>query len=162
MNDQFTDPTQFQTDFNLDDEYKPAPLAPQGNYRGHTTQVQFDPVAQSIVWQVTLQENDGLMSDGETPIDGQQFYYRNWLPRIGDEDIPTKSGRMNKRQAKINMMKEFADKMQIQMADTKVILENLTEGNWVGIPVIIKVGIGEYEGRTRNEVNDMIRDPDGE
>jgi hypothetical protein len=153
---------QFDTDFNLEDEYKPAPLCPQGVYRGHTTRVTFDPEGQCIIWNVTLQGNPGTMSDGETPIDGQVFYYRNWLPKSGDENIMTASGRQTKRQAKINMMSEFASKMRIDMKTKEQIVTALSEGLWLGIPVLAKLTIGEYQGRSRNEVSDMTRDTDGE
>jgi hypothetical protein len=155
-------PESLETDFSLEDEYKPDPLAPQGTYRGHIIQVSFDQKNQAINWIVALQGNAGVMSDGETPIDGQRFNYQNWLPRIGDENIPTPSGRTNKRQAKINMLKQFADAMQINMDKPTVVAQSISEGLWLGIPVIVKLGLETYEGRTRNRIERMARDKEGD
>lgn len=151
-----------ETDFSLEDEYKPDPLAPQGTYKGHVTQVSFDQKNQAILWYATLQGNSGVMSDGATPIDGQRFVFQNWLPRIGDENIPTPSGRTNKRQAKINMLKQFADAMQINMGTPAAVAEAISTGLWLGIPVIVKLGVETYEGRTRNKIERMARDTTGE
>lgn len=162
MTDPNVNEATLETSFNLEDEYKPAPLAPQGTYKGHITQVSFDAKNQAITWYATLQGNTGSMSDGATPIDGQRFVYQNWLPRIGDENIPTPSGRTNKRQAKINMLKEFADMMKISMGTPAAVAQALSEGLWLGIPVIVKLGLETYEGRTRNRIERMARDAEGE
>ena len=162
MANDFPTPEQFDTDFNVNDEYKPDPLCPQGNYTGHVTNVKFDPVQQAIVWEVVLQGNDGYMSDGETPIDGARFFYRNWLPRSGDENTMTSSGRSTKRQAKINMMQQFASGMQVLMSTKEEIVEALSEGLWLGIPVLVKMNNETYEGRTSSRIQNMVRNPEGE
>lgn len=159
MNDELN--MQFQSEFDLEDEWKPEPLIPQGTYRGHVTNVSFNGEQQCIIWSIVLQGNDGMCSDGTTPVDGMQAYYRNWLPRPGDEHTVSKSGK-NKRQTKINMLKQFANDMQLQMNTKEDVIEALTDGLWIGIPVLAKVSISSYEGRTRNEVNKMTRDPEGE
>jgi len=74
------------TDFNVEDEYKPDPLIPQATYHASVTKVVFDPDQQAIVWHFCLVDNGGVMSDGETPVDGATTVYRNWLPRPGDEN----------------------------------------------------------------------------
>lgn len=154
--DMFIDKSDFESDFNVDDEYKPVPLIPTGTYTGHTTSVKLDKENQCIVWEVTLdEENEGMLSDGETRIAGTREFYRNWLPKSGDEDIFTKSGKMTKRQAKVNMMKDFADKMQIDMSSIERIVDGITSGDWIGLPVTAKISIGEYEGRHRNQIDDM-------
>lgn len=153
---------QFESDFSIQDEFKPDPLAPVGSYKGHVIQVGFDAQAQCIVWTVALQGNSGLMSDGATPIDGQRFQYRNWLPRAGDENIMTPKGRSTKRQAKINMMKQFADGMKINMNGKNEIVEGISQGLWLGIPVIVKLTLETYEGRTRNNIDRMVRDDSGQ
>ena len=144
------------TDFNLEDEYKPEPLVSSGNYRGNVIGVVFDIEKNAIVWKVALAENGGVMSDGETPIDGSHHYYRNWLPRPGDENEPTKSGRGTKRQSKINMMKQFADSMKINMNSPAIIAESITNQDWIGIGVITTISINEYMGVTRNQIDKMV------
>lgn len=152
---------QFSADFNVEEEFKPEPLAPQGSYKGHTIQVGFDPEGQCIVWTVAFSGNTGTMSDGVTPIDGQRYQYRNWLPKPGDKDIMTPKGRSTKHQAKINMLKQFADGMKINMNTKNDIIEGITQGLWLGIPVIVKLTIETYEGRTRNNIDRMVRDDSG-
>ena len=144
------------TDFDLEDEYKPEPLVSSGNYRGNVIGVVLDTEQNAIVWKVALAENGGVMSDGETPIDGSHHYYRNWLPRPGDENEPTKNGRGNKRQSKINMMKQFADSMKISMNTPAIITESITNQDWVGLEVITTISINEYMGVTRNQIDKMV------
>lgn len=144
------------SDFDLEDEYKPEPLLASGNYRGNVIGVVFDAERNAIVWKVALDENGGVMSDGETPIDGSHHYYRNWLPKPGDEDELTKSGRGNKRQSKINMMKQFADGMRISMNSPAIIAESIANQDWVGMQVMTTISINEYMGVTRNQIDKMV------
>lgn len=143
------------SNFDLEDEYKPEPLLPSGNYRGNVIGVVFDAERNAIVWKVALDENGGVMSDGETPIDGSHHYYRNWLPKPGDEKEPTKDGRSNKRQSKINMMKQFADGMKINMNSPTIIAESIANQDWVGLQVFTSISISEYMGVTRNQIDKM-------
>ena len=145
-----------ETDFDLEDEYKPEPLVSSGNYRGNVIGVVLNTEKHAIVWKVALAENGGVMSDGETPIDGSHHYYRNWLPRPGDEDEPTKSGRGTKRQSKINMLKRFSEEMSINMNTPELIAESITQQDWIGISVMITVSINEYMGITRNQIDKMV------
>lgn len=140
------------TEFDLEDEYKPEPLVPNGNFRGNVTGVAFDPQQNCIAWKVTLDGNGGLMSDGETSIDGWAGYKRVWLPKVGDDNVMTKDGRQTKRQSKINMMKRFAEDMRVNMNSPKLIATAIANQDWVGIPVIVAMGMGEFEGRVRNEI----------
>ena len=158
MEDGIFDPSQMETTFNLEDEYKPDPLAPVGTYFGNTTNAGFNPEQQCIVFNIVAQGNEGvLLSDGETPIDGAMFFARVWLPRTGDENVMSKNGRSTKRQVKINMMKQFSEKMEISMDTAEEIAEALSEGSWIGIPVIFSLTIDEYEGRVRNSVGSVSR-----
>ena len=149
--------TDISTDFSLSDEYKEDPLVPTGTYKGNVTNVTFDPDQMAIVWDVVMEGNEGTMSDGETLIDGQVLFFRNWLPRKGDEDIAGKRGG-NKRQTKINMLKKFAEKMDISMDTPTIIAEAIENTDWIGIPVLAKVSINEYEGNISNQINNMARD----
>lgn len=153
---------QFESEFNVEEEFKPDPLAPAGTYKGHVVQVSFNGEQQAIVWRVVLSDNGGTMSDGETPIDGSAHYYRNWLPRAGDENIQTPSGRSDKRTAKINMMKRFSEGMQINMNTKQEIIQGISEGLWMGIPVFVKLTLDTYQGVTRNQIDQMVRDTEGE
>jgi len=145
------------TDFDLEDEYKEEPLVPNGNYRGNVVGVSHEAKDYNIAWKVVLDGNGGVLSDGETPIDGWAGYYRNWLPKPGDDNEMTKDGRQTKRQAKVNMMKKFADGMKINMNTKKIIIESLMNQDWVGIPVIVAIGLDIYEGITRNQINKMVQ-----
>lgn len=144
------------TEFDLEDEYKPEPLVPKGNFRGNVVGVAYEPMNNSIAWKVCLADNGGMMSDGETPIDGSHHYVRNWMPRPDDEKKMTKDGRQTKRQSKINMMKRFAEDMKINMNTAKIIAEAIRNQDWIGISVIVAISIGEWEGRIRNETGKMV------
>lgn len=151
---------QLESDFSLTDEYKPEPLCPQGNYTANVVSVGWEPQNQAIVWKVTLADNGGVMTDGETPIDGQSYYFRNWLPRKGDENVMSSSGRTDKRQSKINMLARFVDKMGIKMDSPKDLFEAIDSGEWVGMPVYVTVGFRTWQGVDRNEITNMIARPD--
>jgi len=147
-------------DFDIDSEYKPEPLIPNGKYRATVKSVKADPKACCIVWGVVLDGNDGIYaSDGNTPIDGMELWDRNWLPRPGDEDKFSKNGKTTKRQSKINMLKKFADKMKISMSTPQVISTAISEGEWIGLEVVIDVDVDEYKGEVRNVINNMVAAP---
>jgi len=144
-------------DFSLEDEYKEAPLVPQGNYQGNVTNVTLDVKSHAILWNITLDGNGGSQSDGETPIDGQVVFYRNWLPKSGDENEMIKSGGMTKRQWKINALADFARVMSINMNTPDVIKETIENGEWIGLRVLCAIGLDEYQGVVRNQVNKMAQ-----
>lgn len=148
---------QINTEYNLDEEYKPDPLIPQGNYLGSVTAVGHKAESYCITWSITLADNGGLMSDGQTPIDGGRVFARNWLPKPSDENEMTSDGRKTKRQSKINMLKDFAAALEVDMNTPAMVNESIANGDWVGIPVTVAVGISEYQGRTRNEVGKVER-----
>jgi len=152
-----TEQTQINTDFNLENEYKPDPLIPQGNYLGSITGISYNPENYGLTFTVTLSDNGGFMSDGETPIDGGRVFKRVWFPRPGDESTMTADGRKTKRQSKINMLKDFADAMELDMGTTDKLQEAMENGDWIGIPVTVAVEISEYQGNVRNDVGRMVR-----
>jgi hypothetical protein len=144
-------------DFDTETEYKPVPLISKGRYSGHVTKVIFDPENQTIVWTVTFGGNEGqVLMDGETQVDGVTLTYKNWLPKPGDEDEMTKTGRQTKRQAKINMLKDFADAMKVNMSSPKIIVESLANQDWIGHGVACEVGFSTYQGRTFNQIDRMV------
>lgn len=140
-------------DFNVEDEYKPEPLIPKGTYHGVATKVTFQPAQFCIVWDFCLHDNGGQMSDDDTPIDGAHVPFRNWLPKPGDENELTKTGRNNKRQSKINMLKDFENVMGIDMSTPARIAQALNEQTWVGVEADLDVDVDEYMGKFRNVVN---------
>lgn len=142
--------------FDVDSEYKPDPLIPNGKYRASIKAVRADSKQFCIVWTVVFQDNDVYASDGETSIDGMELQFRNWLPKPGDENEFSKSGKTTKRQSKINMLKKFADRMKINMSSPQKIAEQISEGSWIGLDVIAEVSTSEYKGEVRNEINSMI------
>jgi hypothetical protein len=97
-----------------------------------------------------------MASDGKTPIDGMELWYRNWLPKAGDENEFSKNGKTTKRQSKINMLKKFAEKMKINMGTPQIIANAISEGEWIGNEVVIDVTVSEYKGEVRNEINGMV------
>ncbi len=142
-------------DFNVDDEYKPDPLIPKGTYHGVVTNVSFNPTQYCIIWDICLHDNGGTMNDGESPIDGAHVWFRNWLPKPGDENVLTKSGKTNKRQSKINMLRDFADELGLDMSTPQQISQSISEAAWIGIEVDADTDIDEYQGKFRNTVNRM-------
>jgi hypothetical protein len=140
-------------DFNVDDEFKAEPLLPKGTFHAVVTGVKFNPAQMCIVWDFCLHDNGGVMNDDETPIDGQHCWFRNWLPRPGDEGIMTKSGNKTKRQSKINMLKDFQDTLKIDMTTPVKIATALADGQWIGLEADVDVDVEEYQGRFRNSIN---------
>ena len=145
-----------EDDINFEEEYKPLPLIPQGFYHGAITQVDFDPEVNTIAWNVTLNGNDGVKSDGETPIDGSTSVFTNWLPMPGDENEMTKKGSMTKRQAKINMLHDFVGGMKLEVSTLKELLQKVSYGEYIGRDVTAKISIRKWEGRTFNSIEKII------
>ena len=138
--------------FNVDDEYKVEPLIPKGTYHAAATKISFTPAQNAITWDFCLHDNGGVMNDGETPIDGAHSYFRNWLPKPGDENIPTTSGKTNKRQSKINQLKQFSTELSLNMSTPAAIAEALVNQEWIGTEADVEIDITEYQGRFRNEI----------
>lgn len=146
------------TGFNLDDDYKEEPLAPQGTYNGVVKSVEYLKKLNAISWTVVAVNNPGLvLADGETPIDGTEYNFKNWLPKPGDERIKSKSGKTTKRQTKINMLKKFQDAMEVDMNTPQTVADSIENGLWIGISVIMNIGINSYKGNTTNQIENMAR-----
>lgn len=149
--------TNINTDYDLESEYKEDPLIPQANYLGNITGVSYNPENYGLTFIITLADNGGYMSDGETPIDGGRVFKTIWFPRPDDDKVQTSDGKKTKRQSKINMLKEFADVMKLDMGTKEKLQQALENGDWIGIPVVASVEISEYQGRKSNPVNKMVR-----
>jgi len=147
----------FDTDFNVEEEYKIPPLVPAGRYEGYVTNVRFDAGDNALVWDVTLRADDDVcMSDNETPVSGNVMLYKNWFPKAGDEIARTKTGKMTKRQAKINMIEEFQQKMKINMNTPEAIIAGVSEARWIGMDVVATVEVREYQGRLSNQIKELV------
>jgi hypothetical protein len=145
-------------DFDIEDEFKPTPLVPKGSYTGHITEALFEGVMLALT--VTLNNNDGVLSDGVTPVDGMAIKYKVWFPKPGDETALIKSGIMTKRQWKINNAKKVAEALGISLNSRTVIMESIADGEWIGIPVIAKIDVKEYLGEISNEIVAITRGVD--
>jgi len=145
----------FDSDFNVDSDYKPTPIAMGGTYNGNVTGVKLDPKHACVVWDVSLADNDGAVcNDGETPVDGIQLSYRNFLPKANDKNELNKRG-IPKFQSKINMLKQFSEGMEINMNTFDEIKEAIENAEWIGIPVTVKVSVDSYQGRPLNRIDNM-------
>lgn len=147
------------TEFNLENDFKPEPLLPNGVYSGNVIEVSLKLEKACIQWKVALDGNGGYMNDGETPIDGNTVYFNNWLPKKGDEATMTPSGRTTKHQSKVNQLARFAKAMGINMNTIGAIRESIDNGDWIGLPVKITIGTSEYpanSGQFKNDTNQMV------
>ncbi len=80
-------------DFNVELEYVPDPLIPDGVYNGLITDLKYDTGFHALQWEVALQNNLGICcDDGSTPVDGERLVFSNWLPVPGDEAALSKKG----------------------------------------------------------------------
>jgi hypothetical protein len=139
-------------DFDLDNDFVPTPLIPQATYRGNIVEVKFEKEKCYLDFSVCLNDNGGVKSDGETPIDGSRLSYKVFLPKPGDEAEMTKSGKQTKKQSKINMLKEFSDKLKLNINSPNDIREAIENGDWIGIDVQVTVEPSEYEGRVFDSI----------
>lgn len=147
----------FDTDFNIEDEYKIPPIIPPAKYEAYVTEVVPDADKMSLNWTVCLKADpDILMTDNETPVNGNTMVFKNWFPKAGDELERTKTGRMTKRQAKMNMLHDFQTYMKINIGTPAAIQAGLESGEWIGLEVIVDVVARTYEGRISNQINKMV------
>jgi ribosomal protein L28 len=148
------------SDFNLEDEYKPVPLIPNGMYNASIVNIEKDSKNSLIIFTLCLSENGGYMSDGETPVDGVNLDKRVFLPKKGDEAEYTKSGKQTKRQYKINAMREFFSDIKVSANTLREVEEAVANKEWLGITVKVTVGIragdGEFAGRFFNEIKKVV------
>lgn len=143
-------------DFNLDTDVVESPLIPNGNYLGNVTGVSIDHEKYSIVWKIALQGNEGqIMSDGETEVDGNTVFFRNWLPKPGDDKEMTSTGKQTKRQSKLNSLAKFFKAMNLDVVTMTDIVNCIEEGDWIGLDVTVAISTREWNGSFNNDVNKM-------
>jgi hypothetical protein len=145
--------SEFEANFNVDEEAMDEPLVPDGTYNGSITNVKFYPEGQNLKFYITLSDNGGTCTDGETPVDGATIPLTVWFPRAGDKDEQTKSGRQSKHQWKVNNIKKVASKLGITMNTPDQIMDAIANSEWVGIEVSCKISVNEYEGNINNQVD---------
>jgi hypothetical protein len=148
----------FDTDFNLEDEYKPTPFAPIGSYKGSITDLSFAQENMQLNIQITLNDNgeDKVMSDGETRVDGQMVWHRAWFPKAGDDTEMTKNGAMTKRQFKINQLTKLFKNLKIEATSAEDIQNQINNKEWVGKDLVITLGVETWDGEQRNNVKSVV------
>lgn len=150
-------------DFSLEEDYKPEPLIPKGNYLANIVSHPFNRENGTLRIEVVFAGNDDVvLSDGESTLDGRHETYTVWLPKRGDEDNLTKDGKMTKLQFKINALREFFDAMKIPIKTVdswEKIAQSCDNGDWVGYNVLASVAPNEYQGRVRNQINKLVAAP---
>jgi len=143
-------------DFNTDEDYKESPLVPDGTYHANVVAVQFNAEKYRIDWTVTLVDNGGVMTDGETEIDGTQHKFTIWLPKPGDENELTASGKMTKRQSKINSFARFVKDMKLQEKTVSAMVQCIDEADYLGVDVDCTLQTREFpEGNFFNQIQNM-------
>lgn len=142
-------------DFNIEKDSTEPTLIPNGFYYGNVTKVAYNEERLSIDWTITLIDNGGYCLDNETEIDGAQLVFSNWLPKPSDKDEKTSSGRMTKRQAKINMLKDFIEKMKLPQNTVGEIIEAINGAEYIGLEVDVQVETRTWDGNTFNSIKRM-------
>ncbi len=143
-----------QADFDLEDEFEPPVLVQTGVYAGTIEKLDYNFEGACLVWTVKLEGNGGncvTKGDGgiyvaveNSPVDNQRLWFRNWLPRPGDEaKISQKTGK-SKKQWKVNALGEFCNALDIPFAVLKnpaAINGYIDSLDWKGLEVTMNVEI---------------------
>lgn len=146
----------YDDEFDLDKDYKPVPLIPQGDYNGNIVEARVDDEIGAIVLVAQLQGNPEIMcSDAETPVDGQSVALKIWLPKPDDGSKMTPKGTQTKRQWKLNNLKECMDKLGINAPTVSAMREQIAEGKWNIESVVVAVEVNVYKGTTSNDARSM-------
>lgn len=149
-------PFEYEDEFNLDEDYVPVPIIPPGPYNANLVKVVLNAEMGAIVFSSQLQNNpQAVCSDGATPVDGQQVTMRLWLPKPGDENTMTKSGKQTKRQWKLNTIKETLDKLGISAPTITEIKRQIEAGEWNKDGVSVDVVVNTYKGQISNDVSSI-------
>jgi hypothetical protein len=143
------------SDFSFSDEAKDIPLIPNGTYHGNVTSVTHDTEKKCFSWKVTLVNNGGFCTDDETAIDGASLTANWWLPKPGDESEMESSGRITKRQGKINRIQQSLKKMKITQDSIAELDTAIDNAEFLGMEVLVKLAAKEYNSVISNEIKDM-------
>lgn len=147
--------TEVLEDFDVEEEYKPIPLIPKGRYPGDIIAVEI--IASAIVFTIEFAdpEEDFALTDGSL-LHGCTEVYKIWLPKIGDRELKTASGKQTKHQWKVNNLKKMSEKLEMNLNSVSAIKESIESTEWLGISVIADVAIKTYKGNTSNEITDLV------
>lgn len=137
-------------DFDLDSDVKVTPVAVQGKYTGSITNAKVDLKSAQILIDITLADNGGVLSDGETPCDGYVYTHRVFLPKPADKDTMTAKGKETKWQWKVNNMGRFFSNIGVNLPRLRDIMEACENGDLVGIDVTVELTVEEYNGELKN------------
>lgn len=147
--------TALDLNFDLKDDYKPVPVIPQGTYYCGITDTSINLKSGSIQIELTLEGNSGVLSDGETPIDGSKIMYHLWLPKENDDKEYTSSGRQTKKQWKVNNMHEFFMNLEHPVTNWSSIMETVNNKTLVGRQLMVEISIEEYKGRMQSRAQNV-------
>lgn len=142
-------------DFDLSTDVKMDPVAPQGTYQGNVTEVKLDMKNAQLVFIITLEGNGGVLSDGETPVDGYQFRYRIFLPKQSDKGQLTKGGK-DRFQWKVNNMAKCLNAMKISVNRLPEIEQAIQNADWIGLRVQCELTVDPYNGELQNNAKKVI------
>lgn len=144
----------YQDDFNLDSDYAEVPIVPGGSYLCNIVEVALNPEIHALQFKIQLQGNEAVCSDGVTPVDGQGGMYNIWLPKPGDANLQTPGGQ-NKKQWKINNLKESLDKLEIDAPTVVAMREQIASGAWLkdGVSVVMK--LETYQGKVSSKAQSL-------
>lgn len=144
--------------FNVAEEYVPDPLVPDGMYQGIITNVVHKKDINILEFTISFQGNEGINCiDNITPIDGKTSKYALWLPRKGDELVPSKFSALTVRQDRIRTIKKFSEKMTITIGTENDIKQAIESQLWLSIPVYAQVKSRLYEGELYNHITKLER-----
>lgn len=151
---------QFDGDFDLEDEYEAPKLCPGGDYLGSIIDVSVRTAStgsKALVFPIILEGNDGVLTDGETSVNGHKVEFLIWLPKKGDENLMAGKSGLTKRVFKLNQVKEFADKFSFSMNNKAEMTEFIGNKDAVGTSVKVTVSckVNDHTGRSENEVRSI-------
>lgn len=144
--------------FDVTKEYVPDPLVADGVYRGMIVKVELLSEGSMLNFTVQLQGNEGIFcTDKLTPVDGKQSKFTLWLPRKGDELVPSPYSALTVRQDRIRGIKKFSDKTKIEIGTENDIKEAIEDKRWMSIPVVATIKSRIYEGEIYNQIKKLER-----
>lgn len=120
-------------DFNVEEDYVPELLLPSGTYFGNVIEVKLDPESAILTFVIALEGNeDRMMSDGESLVDGVHVYYKVWLPKKSDKGELTSNGK-DKYQMKVNGLRKAQKDLGIEMNTVNEITAAIENSTWIGL-----------------------------
>ena len=149
----------FDTSFDVDADYKPTPLIIGGTYKGTIKSVKMNNKLAAVEFMIVLNGNEGVTcTDGETTVDGIEVESKLWLPKANDKNELNKKGNMTKFQSKVNMLKSFGERTELNVNSFDKIQEAIGDQEWIGHSVLARVDVEVYQGRQFNRCNDFSKD----